>query len=501
MTTLQMLDTVTRRVRHTDNRRVPETSCAQFMLPYDVRLKRELSHRRLVISMARKLMRVVSLHLLDAALLAGALVVVGYIWPAASPLDFFAPVLVAIFLLCLNAVSAYDSGDARRDRRRLFSGVMLALLIVACLVVLPPHIPLSATLLVALGAISFFVLAAGRKVADQIVRQAYVHGIGLRRAVVIGDLDEVGNAIQELRDDRNIDQYIVGHLTPAAAPDAAALGVVADLPRILDEQNVQEVLVASALPAPTFRQLTECCFERGIPLFVMPSVICTADCRSEPLRVGACTLLHLHPARLELPALLVKRCFDLVGTLVLLIVLAPLMLLLGIAIRMDSPGPVFFKQRRVGLGGRVFTMWKFRSMFVTAEQQRSHLAMFNPYGNDCLFKLRGDPRITRVGRFLRRSSLDELPQLFNVIRGDMSLVGPRPPLPREVAAYEPHHFDRLSVVPGLTGPWQVSGRNLITDFERVVQLERTYIRSWSLLLDAKILLRTVKVVISGEGAY
>ena len=140
-------------------------------------------------------------------------------------------------------------------------------------------------------------------------------------------------------------------------------------------------------------------------------------------------------------------------------------------------------------------------MYVDSEARKQDLIGQNAYGDARLFKLPKDPRVTRVGRFLRRSSLDELPQIFNVLIGEMSLVGPRPPLPSEVDTYEPHHFERLTVVPGITGPWQVGGRNLITDFEKVVRMERAYIQSWSLLLDAKILARTVKVVISGEGAF
>jgi exopolysaccharide biosynthesis polyprenyl glycosylphosphotransferase len=217
--------------------------------------------------------------------------------------------------------------------------------------------------------------------------------------------------------------------------------------------------------------------------------------------VGSCALLHLFPNRFELPTFFMKRAFDLVGSILLLALVAPVMAAIALAIRLDSAGPVFFRQERVGLGGRRFTMWKFRSMSVGADDAKERLAHLNSYADPRLFKLANDPRITRVGRFLRRSSLDELPQLINVLLGEMSLVGPRPPLPAEVARYEPHHMVRLAVLPGITGPWQVNGRNLITDFETVVQLERGYIHSWSLLADVKILLRTIGVVLRGEGAY
>jgi exopolysaccharide biosynthesis polyprenyl glycosylphosphotransferase len=466
----------------------------------DVRLKRELAHRRLVVSMLRRLMRVLTLHALDAALLAGVALLVATVWPAPALRDLI-PAFVVVFLLSLNAVGAYSPGEARRDGGRLFTGVLLSTLILLSISIFPPYLPAAWTVLGATSLLAFCTLLVGRKVTDQIVRQAYMHGIGLRRAVVIGNLSEVGQAIQQLRDRRNIDQYIVGHLAPDHEPDPAGLGVLSELPRVLDEFDVQEVVLATSLSPKTVRWLSEACFQRGTQVYVFPSVLGTVECRVEPLYVGACPLMHLAPARLEMPSLFVKRLFDLIVATTALILAAPLILAVALAIRLDSPGPVFFRQQRVGLGGKPFTIWKFRSMYSDSEARKQELIAQNAYSDTRLFKVERDPRITRVGRFLRRSSLDELPQLFNVLSGDMSLVGPRPPLQSEVDHYEAHHFERLTVVPGITGPWQVNGRNLITDFEKVVRMERAYIRSWSLLLDAKILLRTVKVVISGEGAY
>jgi lipopolysaccharide/colanic/teichoic acid biosynthesis glycosyltransferase len=219
------------------------------------------------------------------------------------------------------------------------------------------------------------------------------------------------------------------------------------------------------------------------------------------VRIGATVAYHLHPARLRFPTFALKRVVDVVLTLLSAIVVLPLMTLIAVAIKLDSDGPVFFKQRRVGVGGREFLMWKFRSMYTGSEHRDEEVSHLSLYPNRNLFKLRTDPRVTRVGRVLRRFSLDELPQLINVLRGEMSLVGPRPPLPKEVLTYEPHHFVRLSVVPGLSGPWQVNGRNLISDFEEVVRLERTYIEQWTLFLDLKILVRTISAVVTGKGAY
>ncbi|MEX2583385.1 MAG: sugar transferase [Gemmatimonadota bacterium] len=467
---------------------------------HDVRLKRELAHRRLVLSMVRRLMRVITLHLLDGALLAGVIMTVANVGNAPEVRELL-PAYLVISLLTLNTAGTYSPGEGRRDGRRLLSAVLMATVIVFAITIFPPNVALPWSLLGAIAVLSFSTLLVGRKLTDQLVRQAYMHGIGLRRAAVVGNLGEVGQAIQQLRDKRNIDQYIVGHLAPDSEPDPAALGNLSDLPRVLDGFDVEEVVLATSLSPQTVRWVAEACFQRGTMLYVFPSVLGTVDCRVEPLYVGTCPLMHLSPARLEVPGLLVKRIFDLVMAATALVLAAPVILLVALAIKIDSPGPVFFRQRRVGLGNRPFTMWKFRSMYVDSEARKQELVALNAYGDTRLFKMQKDPRITAVGRFLRRTSLDELPQLFNVLLGEMSLVGPRPPLPSEVETYEPHHFERLTVVPGITGPWQVGGRNLITDFEKVVRMERAYIRSWSLLLDAKILIRTIKVVISGEGAY
>jgi len=468
---------------------------------YDIRLQRERVHRRAIISMLRRCARVVALHVLDGSLLAAVVLALSGESARFAVAGEFAPVIVAIYLLSLNAMACYQPGDARRDWRRMASAVLTAQLILTCLAVFEPRLPLAPEFLGLLALLSLGALGLGRKVADLLVRQAYLHGFGLRRALLIGTLDEVGSVIRQIRDNRNVDQFLVGHLAPDEHPDPTAIGALSQLPEVLDELDVQEVILATSLPAPLVARIAETSFERGIVLYVFPTLIGALDYRAVPQRIGACPLLHLYPTRLEVPTFFVKRAFDLIGAVLLVIALAPLMAAIALAILMDSKGPVFFRQERVGLGGRRFIIWKFRSMKVDAEGTRAHLEHLNAYPDTRLFKLEKDPRITRVGRLLRRSSLDELPQLFNVLQGDMSLVGPRPPLPSEVAEYHPHHFVRLAVLPGITGPWQVNGRNLITDFETVVQLERSYIQTWSLLMDVKILFRTISVVLRGEGAY
>lgn len=195
-----------------------------------------------------------------------------------------------------------------------------------------------------------------------------------------------------------------------------------------------------------------------------------------------------------------KRLFDLAAGLVLLVLFGPLFLLIALLIKLEDGGPVFFVQTRVGKAGRRFRMWKFRSMYMDAEQRLKDLLEHNQHGDGVTFKIKQDPRITRVGRLLRRSSMDELPQLLNVLIGDMSLVGPRPPVPREVALYSPAERRRLAVAPGITCLWQIGGRSEI-DFSGQVQLDVQYIESQSFWGDVKIMLKTVPAVLSGRGAY
>jgi lipopolysaccharide/colanic/teichoic acid biosynthesis glycosyltransferase len=198
--------------------------------------------------------------------------------------------------------------------------------------------------------------------------------------------------------------------------------------------------------------------------------------------------------------LVAKRSLDVTGAVVGLMLFAPLLAVCALAVKLSSPGPILFRQRRVGLGGETFEMLKLRTMVRDADARRAEVQGANVYGDPRLFKAAGDPRITRAGGILRKSSLDELPQLWNVLRGEMSLVGPRPPLPREVAQYKTRHYVRFEVAPGITGPWQVSGRNEITDFETVVELEQRYIAGWTVWRDLALLLRTVPAVLSMRGA-
>lgn len=196
-----------------------------------------------------------------------------------------------------------------------------------------------------------------------------------------------------------------------------------------------------------------------------------------------------------------KRGLDIVGALGALCAFSPIFAVTAILIKLEDRGPVFFCQRRVGAGGRLFGMWKFRSMVVNADKLKDNLLEANQHGQaGVTFKMKNDPRVTKIGKWIRKLSIDEFPQFYNVLRGDMSLVGPRPPVPREVATYKASHLRRLRVKPGITCLWQIGGRSEI-DFEGQVRLDLQYIKSSNALYDVVILLKTVPAVLFGKGAY
>lgn len=217
--------------------------------------------------------------------------------------------------------------------------------------------------------------------------------------------------------------------------------------------------------------------------------------------IGTYPVVTYHTVTLNNYEQMIKRIMDIVISLIAIIVSSPIMLATAVAIRLDSPGPVIFKQTRVGQNGRNFKLLKFRSMCVDAEAKKKDLMDQNEIEGGVMFKIKDDPRVTKVGRFIRKTSIDELPQLFNVLEGSMSLVGTRPPTLDEVAKYNTGQWRRISIKPGITGAWQVSGRSNIKDFDQIVELDLRYIDNWTIWLDIQILFRTVKVLLNHNGAY
>jgi exopolysaccharide biosynthesis polyprenyl glycosylphosphotransferase len=239
----------------------------------------------------------------------------------------------------------------------------------------------------------------------------------------------------------------------------------------------------------------------GITLRLLPSSLELLHRRGVPEVVAGLPTLRMEATPLGGWDYRVKRGIDWFGSFLGVIGLAPVFVAIAIAIKLSSPGPVFFRQERMGLHGRVFAMWKFRTMIVNASAMQAALEQQNEASDGVMFKLKNDPRITPIGRFLRRTSLDELPQLFNVLMGQMSLVGPRPLPLRDVERFDPWHHTRHQVLPGITGLWQISGRSAIDAFNDAARLDLYYIDHWSLNLDLEILLETIRIVLFGKGAY
>lgn len=345
-----------------------------------------------------------------------------------------------------------------------------------------------------------------------------LRGINLIPTLVVGRGPEAAFCIKEMRDRPSLGYRVIGAVesgirssgTPTTYEGVPVVSDLAGLPDAIRESRANEVIIAdSGVDGDAlFDVMMRCGRRRGVEFRIAPSLFNCLPSKTEVDQIGALPMVRLFREPLSDFARGSKRISDIIIASFTLALLSPFWLLIALLIKFDSQGPVFYLQERVGMDGRIFVVYKFRTMRVDSdseihrEYQRKFIAGHAEanVGNATrpAYKLRDDPRITRVGRVLRRFSLDEVPQLFNVLRGDMSIVGPRPPIPYEVEAYELRHRKRLDMKPGLTGLWQVSGRNRLP-FEEMVKLDLFYIENWSLLFDLKIVLRTVLVMLRGDG--
>ena len=330
-------------------------------------------------------------------------------------------------------------------------------------------------------------------------------GESLRRVLLVGHELSVIGMTRQLRRERYHGLEVVGACLPPAHDGGVGplpvYGTFDDVANAVDLADADTVVVLSCpeLDGVQLRRLAWRLERDEVDLIVASTLVDVAGGRTTIRPVDGLPMLHVEHPRLHGGSRLVKEAFDRVGALALLAVFGPLLLTVALCVRLTSRGPVLFRQVRVGRDGSLFRIFKFRSMYVDAEARLAELRHLNEH-DGVLFKIRDDPRVTRVGRWLRRFSLDELPQLLNVVLGQMSLVGPRPPLPSEVAAYADDVRRRLAVKPGMTGLWQVSGRADLP-WEEAVRLDLRYVENWSLSLDLVILLRTMTAVVRSSGAY
>ncbi|VXC52730.1 sugar transferase [Nocardioides sp. AX2bis] len=349
-------------------------------------------------------------------------------------------------------------------------------------------------------------LLLGRFAVRRGVHAARRRGRMRHRVLIVGSRGHVDEIVGVIRREAWLGYDVVGALTPAS--DGASETDIG-LPVVGDVEQVTELVASASIDVVFFAggavesatQLRRVVWDlenSPVQVVVAPSV---TDISSERVRIrptGGLPLMHIEPPRWIKASRWGKRAFDMVSSAVLLVMLLPIMAFTAVQVKRFDGGPVLFRQTRIGRNGREFSCLKFRTMVVDAEALLSRLEHARENGG--LFKMKDDPRITSPGRWLRRFSLDELPQLLNVLRGDMSLVGPRPPLPKEVATYQPDALRRLHVRPGLTGLWQVSGRSDLS-WDETVRLDLYYVDNWSMMQDLSILARTVNAVLGSRGAY
>ena len=407
-------------------------------------------------------------------------------------------------IIALFSVGAYGRGDRRRDIVRVAQAVTLsvALSLWNALWTLNPWITLGQGVLMI--AVVWCALSLERLTFDAFIKFVFQTPADGDPMVFVGDRqDEEARRIhdrllgpQRMRNTKWVHLPRRGEahgVTPAKA--------IERVHDALTTENADTLVLCGEYDTTIFEAIVESATAAGIRVLAVPRVSGVMQEHPGLVWYGGTPFVELTVPGLRGWQLVAKRSIDFVGSLVGVVVLSPVFALVAAAVKLDSPGPVFFRQERVGYAGRVFRVFKFRTMTADADEQKASLSHLNQSGDPRLFKIPSDPRVTPLGRFLRKWSVDELPQLFNVLSGEMSLVGPRPFFESDLKGYLDHHFARLGAKPGITGLWQVTGRSSVTDFEEVVRLDREYIERWSVFLDVWILLKTVPEVLRGRGAF
>lgn len=438
--------------------------------------------------------------------------------PTAAPLQSYLIVLLIslpLFNLFMGIGGAYDDARYRSAIRTLRLSLVSALLVFVALGAALYLLKIDLSRLV-LGLFCLLVglsVSLSRFIIRSMFRFVRWRERHVRNILLAGLGRSATNIMNEIRKRPELGIRLLGLVIPSQSRDhsqcKSQFSCPDNLPVYLGFNQVKDRLKDLAIDEIIFTDVREyiaeveemllICAEEGVRTTIAADLFSAGLVRSEISYFAGYPLIHYHTPAGSHWELALKRAFDICVASIMLIVLAPLLLLISLIVYLCSPGPVLFKQDRVGLNGRIFSMYKFRSMRVGAHREIERLKSFNEMDGP-VFKMQNDPRIFPFGGFLRRFSLDELPQLWNVLRGDMSLVGPRPPIPTEVHQYTRRYKRRLSMRPGLTCTWQVSGRNNIKDFDSWMKLDLDYIDNWSLVRDISILLRTIPAVLFGAGA-
>ncbi|MDY0984781.1 sugar transferase [Microbacterium sp. CFBP9023] len=435
----------------------------------------------------------------------------GVSWPGGPRVSYLV-VLGAIGFLWLVALDVTDSRDRHTvghgaDEYRRIVNASVAVFAVTVAIAFFLGMELSRALVAVVFPLGLVLLLMSRWMCRQWLRGRQKTGQYLHRAVVIGEPSKVALVAREIRRAKSSGYEIVGVITEnTSAADISGfevLGDIANVEKVLDEVRFDALIIVGSddLDPLTMRRLGYSVSDRDIQLIMAPVLTDIAGPRMHATPVAGLPLVHVDFPRMEGSKRFLKRAFDIVGSSLLLVLLSPVFLIAAIAIRIEGPGSIFYHQERIGRGGKTFGMRKFRSMVADADDQLATLLDLQGDGGTPLFKINDDPRITRVGRFFRKHSIDELPQLIDVFLGDMSLVGPRPQRASEVALYDDFAHRRLLVKPGMSGLWQVSGRSSLS-WEETIRLDLYYVENWSLIQDLIILFRTIRAVVApGASAH
>ncbi|MBI5400426.1 sugar transferase [Candidatus Saganbacteria bacterium] len=425
--------------------------------------------------------------------------------PYLRTLVFIVPLWLALFKL-FGLYEARKFSALIDEMAALFLSLSLSTLLLLGFLFLNRELWFSRLLVINAWGIAFILLALSRLLLFFFLRWLRALGWRRRNVLIIG-AGEMGRLLAyKLSQDKTSGYKAIGFVEDDPAKlnsffhGLPVLGDSGAIKRLIVSRKVTAVIFASAkFPAEKILDIITENERYGVEFKLVPGILELIASRLDIDELGGIPLLTVSEIRLRGFNALIKRGVDIILSALCLLLFAPILCFFCLLVKLTSPGPVFFTQERIGLDGRVFSMFKFRSMIENAEQLFPQLEPLSEVAGN-IFKIKNDPRITPLGRFMRRLSIDELPQLLNVFFGQMSMVGPRPPLPREVVNYNPWHLKRLRVRPGITGLWQISGRSLLP-FEEMVRLDVYYIENWTLWLDFKILMRTIPVVFFGGGAY
>ena len=337
-----------------------------------------------------------------------------------------------------------------------------------------------------------------KKIIDAIINRRHIP-----RVIYVGSKDSY-NKFRYFLEKTSLIVNEIGYISLDDNDDSLEyIGKLSDLETIIRKYNIDQVFIIQKreMDIKTLQKYVDICIEMGVTCRVIIDTFRRRKAFSYISSVGTYPLYTFHTVSMNIWERTLKRFFDIGFSLLAIIITSPIMIITAIAIKLDSKGPAIFKQVRVGKNGRHFKIWKFRSMCTNAEDMKEELEEMNEVEDGLMFKIKDDPRVTRVGKFIRKTSIDELPQFFNVLSGSMSIVGTRPPTIDEVEKYTTKQWRRISIKPGITGMWQVSGRSSITDFNKVVELDTEYIDNWSIGLDLKIILKTIAAVLMRKNSY